>query len=220
MYTFVSTIWDSNYNMCLRQFSDIWISTVETTIDIVSIFDVVYRSISLKENSYVLVFSSSFLKSLMLFFSCIPMSWILHLSLLVTLVSFSTHHIIYGIIFPLYVNLTLLLIRRRSRIERLSILLHAETIVTHVIHPTDGYCNSLSQPSLLSTCSLEYSLERISLTFHQPFTNHFRLDCWLIRLYSSASWSIHISISSQAQNLIHPSIPHSLFHAIAVLLAL
>ena len=37
MYTFVLTIWDSNYTMCSRQFSDIWISTSGIIIDVVFI---------------------------------------------------------------------------------------------------------------------------------------------------------------------------------------
>jgi len=63
------------------------------------------RSISLKLNSYLLVFPKSFLKYLTLLFSCLPMSQSLHLTPLVTSVSYSTLHSPCLNIFPLYLYL-------------------------------------------------------------------------------------------------------------------
>jgi len=80
-------------------------------------------SISLKLNSYLLVFPNSFLKSLMLPFRCLPMSQLIHLTLLVTSASYSTRHSPCQIIFPLFLNLAFCLFVTFVESEVLSIIL-------------------------------------------------------------------------------------------------
>ena len=73
-----------------------------------------------------LCFSNSFLKSLTKLFSCIPMSWSLHLILLETSVSYPTYHSPYWILFPLYIWILYFL---SDSTEGLSVLLLMEILL-------------------------------------------------------------------------------------------
>jgi len=79
-------------------------------------------------------------KSLTLLFSCLSMSRLLHLTLRVTSVSYSSPCLI---IFLLYLNLALCLFPARHRIRNTLDSTTAKNIATSLIHSKVDYCNSL-----------------------------------------------------------------------------